>query len=369
MKKFYALTLAMLLVFSMAAAAMAVDYSYIMGGRYYAYFSTIDGDRGFNPAPGVDAWNTVLGATVKQKNTWASIKFIADSWNQKIYHSFGIDNIAGTPWSIGFDSHDSGTTNLGQQFMGDLFNDFKADPYFNTCDMAGSFNVKYITDTFEFRGEAKVYDGDGSTGPYYDENLGRYVADEINEMYAAGLVFKNDLGKFYFGGKYTPNAEDPLLIVGADLKLDNIGLKLDFWSDKSGLSNQGDMDTILWGGGGHQTLQATVEIDKLTGQFVYSQLEKDLDDTIGLGVAYKLTDKFTLGTKYFMVDDKSADDGIYDVYAMYDVGAWDIKFGTSNAQYQWGHCGPYNEGSQQYKSSDAIYNDDGFFYVGVHFEF
>ncbi|HYH03293.1 MAG TPA: hypothetical protein VEC37_09340, partial [Bacillota bacterium] len=236
MKKFYALTLAMLLVFSMAAAAMAADYSYIMGGRYYSYFSTIDGDDGFNPAPGVDAWDTILGATVKQNNTWASIKFIADTWNQKIYHSFGIDNINGSPLSIGFDSHDTGTCNLGQQFMGDLFNDFKADPYFNTCDLAGSFNFKYITDTFEFRGEAKVYDSDGS-------RPANGASEDISDAYAAALIFKGDNGKFYVGvhtkdtadsvdsdGKFVKGmVYDPLFVIGADLKLNDIGFKIDFW--------------------------------------------------------------------------------------------------------------------------------------------
>jgi hypothetical protein len=368
MKKILTLSMVGLLVLSIAGMAFGVDFDYSMGGRYYAYFSSIDGDRGFNAAPGVDAWDTILGATVKgENNTWATIKFIADSWNQKIYHSFGIDNIGGSPWSLGFDSHDNGTTNLGQQFMGDLFNDFKADPFFNTCDMAGSINVKYITDTFELRSEAKVYDSDGSTPTEENKN------DEINEAYALGLIFKSDMGKYYIGAKIKDNDDqhtydDPLYIAGADLQLNDLGVKIDFWSDKSGVSGKGEFQDAFWSSKGHQTLQTTLTYDNLTGQLLYSQPEEDLDDVVGVGVGYQFTPELNLGIKYFMVDESKADDGFYDVYGMYNVGAWDLKFGVSNAQFPYGQDGDKNEGGN-YNDKQAFESEDPFFYVGVHFEF
>ncbi|HYH02507.1 MAG TPA: hypothetical protein VEC37_05360, partial [Bacillota bacterium] len=112
-----------------------------------------------------------------------------------------------------------------------------------------------------------------------------------------------------------------------------------------------------------------ITIDKFTGQFVYSQPEKDLDDAIGIGVAYKVAPKLTVGTKYFTGDElHKADDGIYDVYGIYNVGAWDIKFGASNARNPYGHCGDKNEGGN-YSDKQAKYEDDPFFYAGVHFEF
>jgi hypothetical protein len=376
-KKFFAFALLVVLVLSMASLSLAAELSSIIGGRYYGYFSTIDGDKGFNPAPGVDAWDTILGATVKEENSfgtsWATIKFIADTWNQKIYHSFGIDNIAGSPLSLGFDSHDSGTANLGQQFMGDLFNDFKADPFFNTCDMAGSFNLKYITDTFEFRGEAKVYDSDGDTDNTIDEGVDKdgnpiLVPDQYSEAYALGLIFKTDAGKFYVGAKTQQGVDDPFYIVGGDFKLNDVGLKLDLWLNDSGIANQGEFTNAFWAGGGHQTLQATITYDKITGQLMYSKPEADLDDVIGAGIAYQLTSNWTAGAKYFAVDDSVAEDGFYDVYGMFDVGAWDLKVGVSNAQFPFGHCGDKNEGGN-YNSKQAFESEDPFFYVGVHFEF
>lgn len=373
MKKFLALTLALVMLLSVASLAAAVEFSHSMGGRFYDYFSTIDGDRGFNPAPGNDTWDTILEGKVTEGNTWASFGFIFDTWNNTIKASFGIDNIADTPWSLGFSTHDTGTANLGQQFMGDLFNDFKADPVFNTCDMGGSFNVKYITDTFEFRAEAQVYDGDGSTGWNYEKASDNITwteqTDEIKEGYALGFILKGDIGKFYIGGKTRPQWDDPLYILGADLKLnDTVGLKVDFWSDKSGVAGMGDVGVVA--GGGHQTLQATVDIDRFTGQLAYTMHEEDVDDTIGVGAAYKLTDKLTVGAKYFMVDDeKLYEDGLYDVYALYKVGVWDIKVGASNAQFLRGQGGNNNEGAEVDAPHQTILNDDGFFYIGVHFEF
>lgn len=390
MKKFFTMVVVWGLILTMTSIAGAVDFDYSMGGRFYGYVSTIDGDRGFNSSPGVDAWDTILGATLREGNTWATIKFIADSWNQKIYHSFGIDNIAGSPLSLGFDSHDSGTTNLGQQFMGDLFNDFKADPLFNTCDMAGSFNLKYITDTFEIRGEADIYDADGSTYDYYDWSD---IENDYKERYALGFIFKNDLGKYYIGGKYDPKYDDPSIIVGTDLQLtEALGLKIDFYSFKDGLGNRGEFTNAFWrapkissdgeaswsGRGGHQTLQTTITYNKFTGQLLYSQPEDDdLDDVYGAGLAYQFN-KLTLGAKYFIVDDQVSydknrnpsitDDNFYDVYAMYDVGAWDLKFGVSNAQFAFGQDGDKNEGGNYYDKQATI-SDDPFFYVGVHFEF
>lgn len=378
MKKLIVLALVAAMILCMTSISLGAEFSYSMGGRFYGYFSSIDGDHGFNPSPGVDAWDTILGATVREGNSWATIKFIADSWNQKIYHSFGIDNIGGTPWSIGFDSHDTGTTNLGQQFMGDLFNDFKADPLFNTCDMAGSINVKFITDKFEFRGEADVYDADGSTYDRADASNG-YYSDDYDERYAVGFIFKNDMGKYYIGGKYDPDYEDPSIILGADLKLnDDLGLKIDLWSFKSGLGNRGEFTQAFWAGGGHQTIQATVTYNKFTGQLMYSKPEIDgLDDVYGIGAAYQIN-KFTVGAKYFAVDDQpvfddqhnivDTEDYFYDVYGMYDVGAWDIKFGVSNAQFPFGQDGDKNEGGN-YRDKQATISDDPFFYVGVHFEF
>lgn len=396
-KKFFTLVVVSGLILTMTSIAGAVDFDYSMGGRFYGYFSSMDGDRGFNAAPGVDGWDTILGATLREGNTWATIKFIADSWNQKIYHSFGIDNIADSPLSIGFDSHDNGTTNLGQQFMGDLFNDFKADPLFNTCDMAGSFNIKYITDTFEIRGEADVYDADGST--YDHVKSGDYFSSDYDERYALGFIFKNDLGKYYIGGKFDANDRDPedkgridkpSIIVGTDLQLnDALGLKIDFYSFEDGLGNRGEFTNAFWkaydpttgkwsGRGGHQTLQTTVTYNKFTGQLLYSQPEDDdLDDVYGAGVAYQFN-KLTLGAKYFIVDDQVSydkdrnlsitDDDFYDVYAMYDLGAWDLKFGVSNAQFAFGQDGDKNEGGN-YKDHQATISDDPFLYAGVHFEF
>ncbi len=376
MKKFFALALLVILVLSMASMSLAAELSSIIGGRYYGYFSTIDGDKGFNPSPGVDAWDTILGATVKEENSfgtsWATIKFIADTWNQKIYHSFGIDNIAGSPLSLGFDSHDSGTTNLGQQFMGDLFNDFKADPFFNTCDMAGSFNLKYVTDTFEFRGEAKVYDPDGDTDNTIDyDDKGNPIDDGYSEAYALGLIFKTDVGKYFIGAKTQQGVDDPFYIVGGEYKFsEDLKLKVDLWLNKDGIANQGEFQQAFWSNnGGHQTLQATVDYNKFTGQLMFSQPEDDtIDDVYGIGAAYRLTEHWTAGAKYFAVDDAVAEDGFYDVYGMFDVGAWDVKAGVSNAQFPFGHCGDKNEGGN-YGSKQAFESEDPFFYIGVHFEF
>lgn len=365
MKKLLILTFVLVMLFSVTSISFGAEYSYIMGGRYYGYFSSIDGDRGFNPAPGVDAWDTILGATVKKDNTWASIKFIADSWNQKIYHSFGIDNIAGSPLSIGFDSHDSGTANLGQQFMGDLFNDFKADPFFNTCDMAGSFNFKFITDSFEARAETKVYDANGAT-----DNTSANPDNNYAEAYALALIFKNDLGKFYIGGKSVAGVEDPNIIIGTDLQIsDAMGLKLDAWANKSGINNQGQFKEAFWGGndGGHTTVQATLTYNQFTGQLMFSQPEADLEDVIGVGASYQIN-KLLVGAKYFVVDEDVYDDGFFDAYGLYNLGAFDVKLGVSNARFPFGHAGDKNEGGN-YNDDQAKLEDDAFVYLGFHFEF
>jgi hypothetical protein len=379
----------------MTSISLGVEYSSVIGGRYYGYFTNIDGDRGFNAGAGNDAWDTILGGTVRKDNSWATIKFIADSWNQVIAHSFGIDNIAGTPWSFGFDTHDTGTTNLGQQFMGDLFNDFKADPFFNTCDMGGSFNFKYITDSFEFRAEAQVYDADGDTdnenATYLEKNYDLVKTDpdgneyietvtvieridnDWSEKYTMGFIFKNELGKFYIGGKTTPSKEDAFIILGADLQInDELGLKLDFWSDESAYSNGGEFANAFWSWQGHNTFQATVTYNDFTGQLVFSQPEaKGRDDIIGIGASYRI-DRWLVGAKYFDVDEIAApeDECFYDIYGMYNVGAWDIKFGTSNAQFAFGQGGKYNEGAiEEGSSTQASEADDPFVYAGFHFEF
>jgi hypothetical protein len=387
MKKFLTLAMVVMLVLTMASMAFGVELSSAIGGRFYGYFSSIDGDRGFNTAPENDCWDTILAGTIKgDHNTWARISFIASSWEQTINHAFGIDNIAGSPWSLGFDTHDTGTTNLGQQYMGDLFNDFKADPLFNSCNMPGSFNVTYITDTFECRGEAQVYDADGSTGKK-DER------DSFTERYAGVLIFKTDAGKFYVGDQHKANSTDgkggDFYIVGFDGKINDIGLKVDFWSDKDAVNERGEFTKAFWGGDGHQTLQTTVNIDKITGQLLYSQPDNDdYDDVIGLGIQYQLTKSLALGAKAFKVDDNLPNnhdaennvdgDKYYDVYADYTVGAWGLKAGVSNAQYLYGQAGPYNaqlpqnsEARDKFYNRDnsAHYTDDPFFYVGVHFEF
>jgi hypothetical protein len=365
MRRLYTLLLTLGLVLAAVTAAAAVDFSYSIGGRFFSYVSNIEGDRGFNPAPGVDCWDTILGGTVREGNTWASIKFIADSWNQKIYHSFGIDNIGGTPLSMGFDSHDSGTANLGQQFIGDLFNDFKADPYFNTCDMPGSIFSKYITDSFEVRAEAQVYDGDGDTDNRDDEK--KPIGEQFKEAYALGLIFKPAWGKVYIGGKHISGRDDSLYIVGTEFNINNYDIKLDYWDDRSGISNQGQFSKAFWNKGGHQTFQGTVSINKFTGQLMYSHPEADLDDVVGIGGAYRI-DRWTVGAKYFFVDEDASSNNFYDLYGLYKVGVWDLKIGTSNAQFPFGNISGYNVGGG-YNDDQAVENKDGFFYAGVHFEF
>jgi hypothetical protein len=389
MKKFLTLAMVVMLVLTMAAMAFGVELSSDIGGRFYSYFSSIDGDRGFNPAPENDSWNTILAGTIKgDNNTWARISFIASTWEQTINHAFGIDNIAGSPWSLGFDTHDTGTTNLGQQYMGDLFNDFKADPLFNSCNMPGSFNVKYVTDTFEYRGEAQVYDGNGSTTG--DD-------EDFTERYANVLIYKTDCGKFYVGNqhktayKYTTTVagveiekvskSGDFYIVGFEGKINDLGVKVDLWSDKDAINERGEFTQAFWGGGGHQTLQATLNYDKITGQLMYSQPDNDdYDDVVGLGLEYQLTESLAIGAKAFQVDDNLANnydkenseagDQYFDVYADYMVGAWGLKAGVSNAQYLYGQAGPYNaQNDKSYPDTKAHYTDDPFVYVGVHFVF
>jgi hypothetical protein len=382
-KKFLTLSMVGLLLLSTAAVAFSVEFSSSMGGRFYGYFSSADGDHGFNPASENDCWDTILAATVTGKNnTWARISFIASTWEQTINHAFGIDNIADSPWSIGFDTHDTGTTHLGQQYMGDLFNDFKADPLFNSCNMAGSFNYKYITDTFEYRGEAQVYDGNGGNSKYDDKDE-NYV-----ERYANAFIFKSDLGKFYVGDQHKAGSGD-FYIAGFEGKINDIGLKIDFWSDKDAVNERGEFKKAFWGDGGHQTLQTTINIDRITGQLLYSQPDKDeYDDVIGLGIQYQFTENLAIGAKMFMVDEKlnrevvniktdgsceygsDNTDQYYDVYGLYNVGAWDLKFGVSNAQYLYGQAGPNNvHNDKSYPDTGAHYTDDPFVYAGVHFEF
>jgi hypothetical protein len=386
MKKFLTLSLVCLMVLAVATLAWGAELSSSIGGRFYGYFSSIDGDHGFNPAPGNDCWDTILAGTLKGENgSWARLSFIASTWEQTINAAFGIDNIADSNWSMHFDTHDTGTTNLGQQFMGDLFNDFKADPYFNTCDMPGSFGVKYISDTLEIRAEAKVYDGNGDTNntndgkeyieTYEDEDGNEQTRkaiypDAYTEKFALGLVFKNDACKYYIGAKHVAGMDENLYILGLDTKVGDLGLKLDLWLDKDGLSDQGEFKKAFWSGGGHQTLQATLSYDRMTGQLMYSQPEEDLDDVIGLGLAYRTTPKLTVGAKYFMVDDDVADDGFYDVYGLYNLGAWDIKCGVSNAQFPFGQGGANNVGQDNNPGDgQAFESEDPFFYVGAHFEF
>jgi hypothetical protein len=383
MKKFLTLSLVCLMVLAVATLAWGAELSSSIGGRFYGYFSSIDGDHGFNPAPGNDCWDTILAGTVRGENgTWARLSFIASSWEQTINAAFGIDNIAGSNWSMHFDTHDTDTTHLGQQFMGDLFNDFKADPYFNGCDMAGSFGAKYITDTLEIRAEAKVYDGNGDTdnedkGYTDDDGVTKTINSAYTEKFALGLVFKNDACKYYIGAKHAAGADENLYILGLDTKVGDLGLKLDFWLDKGGYSNQGEFNKAFWNKKGHQTLQATLSYDRITGQLMYSQPEEDLDDVVGLGLAYQTTPKLTVGAKYFMVDDSVADDGFYDVYGLYNVGVWDIKCGVSNAQFGYGQGGKYNvgqsddnkDGSGNPRDGQAFEAEDPFFYVGFHFEF
>lgn len=358
------------MLFSVTSISFGAELSSWMGGRYYSYFTTSDGDKGFNPAPGTDCWDAILYAKVTEGNTWAGIKFIADTWNQKIFYDFGINNIAGTPWSLGFDTHDTGTANLGQQFMGDLFNDYKADPLFNTCDMGGSVNVKYITDSFEFRGEAYVFDEDGSIpDPDTKLNVDGSVED-LNEAYALALIYKMDMGKVYIGSKIKDANDDPLYIVGADFNVNNLGVKFDIWVDESGMAKPGEFASAFWAGSGHTTFQTTLTYNKYTGQLMYSKLEDDqLDDIAGIGLAYALTEKATIGTKYFDCD--AADDGFYDVYGTYDLGAWDLRAGVTNARFPQGNSeGPNSVGGHpSYGYNDQAVESDAFCYLGVHFEF
>ncbi len=391
MKKYLVVTVVALLLLSMASVAMAApEVTSWMGGRYYSYFTTIDGDKGFNPSPGTDCWDAILYAKVTEKNTWAGIKYIADTWNQHIFYDFGINNIAGTPWSLGFDTHDTGTANLGQQFMGDLFNDFKADPLFNTCDMGGSINVKYITDSFELRAETHVQQEDGyipDPDRPYDErkfldangtipNPDYNPRDKMNNANALALIFKNELGKFYIGAKAKDVADKmskPVYIVGTDLKLnDDLGLKADVWVDKDGIAKNGEFAAPFWGNAGHTTFQLTLTYDKVTGQLMYSQPEASgYEDAIGIGGAYQFTDKFLAGVKYMACEATDGETGFYDVYGMYKVGAWDLKGGISNARFPNGNTeGPNSGNTNAYSQSDqAKLLDDPFFYIGVHFEF
>jgi hypothetical protein len=411
MKKILTLAVVICLVFATMTMALGdTELSSSIGGRFYGYSSTIKGDHGFNPAPGNDTWDTILAGTVKNDNgSWAQLSFIASSWEQTVNAAFGFDNIADSNWSMHFDTHDTGTCNLGQQFMGDLFNDFKADPYFNTCDMGGSFGVKYISDNLEFRAEADVYDGNGDTNNYDDgqkvtENVktgfvdtnGNGVQDEgepnvytpttttngdaYDEKYAAVLIFKNDYGKYYIGAKHKAKQalDDSFYIIGCDTTINDIGLKFDIWSDKAGYSNPGEFSSTFWGGKGCQTAQATISYDKWTGQLMFTKPEADnYDDVFGLGLAYQLTEKLNVGAKYFKVDadhvvttdGNEADDNYYDVYGLYNLGAFDFKLGVSNAAFSYGQGGANNAGQSDNGSNSTYQPDDTFLYAGFHFEF
>ena len=345
MKKLLVVLMAVAMTVSVASSAMAADLSYWMGGDFYYFFTTADGDRGFNQSTGTFTVDSLLTARIQEGNTWAQMWYFSDTWNfaddgrtgqasNNLRYAFGIDNIGGST-NIGFSTKDTGIANIGQNALGELFNDFKADPIFNTYDMPGSLNIAYNSDSFTLKAEAQVMDDLGFA--WSGRGLNGYNEGNARKYALSGAV-KFDGGDVHFGYKKEEMNDDALILIGSNFMAGDVAVKLDFYMHEGGLTEFGEV-------GAHRgnSFQGNVAWDRFDATLFYNMPEADgVDEILGLGFNYKATDKLGLGLKYF---DNAAADAIYEVYGLYDMGAFDVKFGIVD---------------------DCRVSDDLFFLVGVH---
>jgi hypothetical protein len=352
-KKLLVVLMAVAMTVSVASSAMAADLSYWMGGDFYYFFTTADGDRGFNQSTGTFTVDSLLTARIQEGNTWAQMWYFSDTWNyadddrdgqgsNNLRYAFGIDNIGGST-NIGFSTKDTGIANIAQNPLGELFNDFKADPVFNTFDMPGALSLAYNSDSFTLKAEAVVVDDIGFA--WRGKGLNGFNEGDARK-YAVSGAFKFDGGDVHFGYKKAEMKDDALILIGSNFMAGDVAVKLDFYLDEGSLGNFGEV-----GAAAGNSFQGNVAWDRFDVTLFYNMPEADaVDDILGLGFNFKATDKLSVGLKYFdNVTDNikytPAVDSVYEVYGLYDMGAFDVKFGVVD---------------------DFRLSDDLFFLVGVH---
>ena len=298
--------LAVAMTVTFVSSAMAADLSYWMGGDFYYYFSTQEGTRGLQGAPGIFTVDSILGAQITEGNTWAKMWYVNDTWNQDaLYYALGVNKIGGV-LDLGFSTKDTGIANIGQNPLGELFNDFKADPMFNTYDMGGAMSAVLNGEDFRVATEYVVVDG------------WNY------ERAAISGAVKLDGGDVHFGYKRIPGATDSLINLGGSMQVGEAKVTADVMLDDANIGTYGEIGALAG-----TKVQANVAMGQVDTTVFYNFAKNDGEkDMLGLGANFKATEKLTLGAKYFNnAPLEGSQVEKYEVYGLYDLGAFDIKVG------------------------------------------
>ncbi|HEX2953149.1 MAG TPA: hypothetical protein VHR47_04100 [Bacillota bacterium] len=341
-KKSLVVLMAVAMTFAFAAATVAADLSWYFGGDMYFYADSQE--HGLIESQGTIQCGDGLTVKLTNGNTWAKMWLNEDKWrtpNNQWRFAFGWDKI-GDVLDLGFASKDTGLTNIGQVPITDLFNNFHGDPVFNTCNLPYAANAVLTVGNFVAKAEVNVAPDTG--------NFGGNTADYsvLRDFYSLAFIFKLDSGDIHFGYQNAPNvgvAQDGYLaLLGGAFAIGEANLKIDAWKDHGswmhewGSASQignysNDSDDIGKPAGAGNGAQVNLGINKVNATIFYFAPDTDgLNNEIGLAFNYKLTDKLSLGAKYFKdyTGSDTLDDNAWEAFGIYNVGAFDVKFGALN---------------------------------------
>ncbi|HEX2955174.1 MAG TPA: hypothetical protein VHR47_14500 [Bacillota bacterium] len=331
MKKTLSLLLAIVFTLSVASATVAADLSYWYGGDFFFYFDSQE--KGLIESGGSFMVGQSAMVKVTSGNTYAQAWLNEDKWrtpNGMWRYAFGWNKI-GDVLDIGFSSKDTSTINIGQALLTSTFNSFHADPVFNSCDLDWGANAVLTVGNFAIKTEYCLHPEDGM----HDSNSG--LGTPRGE-YGVAFVAKLDSGDIHLGYKSVPQvmADDKtLVLLGGSFNIGEANLKVDIWKDKLGAGNYSndddDIGIVAPGtGASGKGVQANFGIDKVDVTLLCWLPDTDnIENVLGVGANYKFTDKFTLGGK-FLTHTNTLNKNAWEAYGLYNVGAFDVKFGAMN---------------------------------------
>lgn len=310
--------LAVAMTVAFASSVMAADLSWWMGGDFYYFYTTET--KGLQDASGIFTVDSILTAQITEGNSWAKMWYVNDTWNfsrdgnNSLYYAFGYNKI-GDVLDLGFSTKDTGICNIGQNPLGEFFNDFKADPVFNTYDMPNAASAVINLDNVTLKAEYVT----------------RFANGWNDEAFAFAGIVKIDSGDVHFGYKRLNSGNDAYLMnLGAAFTVGSAAVKVDLYNEPEG-------QAIVWGSAANTgtygevgaytglSFQANVAFEKFDVTLFYNDADATNDDMLGLGANFKVSDKLTFGAKMFQDSPNMGD--VWEVYGLYDVGAFDIKFG------------------------------------------
>lgn len=334
MKKSLVVLLAVVFTLAIASATIAADLSYWAGGDMYFYFDS--NERGLLESNGtfmVDGGMPMVKVT--NGNTWAQAWMNIDKWRTTTGTGSGMWRFAfgwtkiGDVLDLGFSTKDTGTCNIGQVSITDSFNTFHADPIFNTYDNPYAINAVLSIGNLAIKAEYNV-------APIGAQTL------TSNEYNIAGnadfsIVAKTDSGEVHFGYKKVNGLNNPYLaMIGGAFAVGDSSIKVDIWKDHGSMhqdwggytavgtyANDGGDLGIAGNGVG---TQINFGYGNANFTFFYNNPEAALiANEIGLQLSYRM-DKLTLEGKFFK--DYNGTDNAWMVDGLYNVGAFDVKFGA-----------------------------------------